>query len=128
MEITVKEYGLFDLITIAGRVDSVEASRLAQTLNAANDRGQYKLVIDMSKLEYMSSAGLRALTSAQRNSQNHDRGEVILAEVPASVREVLEVVGFTDFFTILDSVSSAKEFAANLSQDGATRGSKPSTS
>jgi anti-anti-sigma factor len=127
MEIKVKEYGLFELITIAGRIDSVEAGRLDKTLKETNDRGQYKLVIDMSKLDYMSSAGLRALTTAQRNSK-HMGGEVILAEVPKNVHEVLEVVGFTDFFTILDSVSSAKEFAANLPQDGTPRGSKTSTS
>lgn len=126
MQIAVKEYGLFDLITVSGRVDSVEAARLAQALTEANDRGQYKLVIDMSQLAYMSSAGLRALTTAQRNSKRKG-GEVILAQITENVREVLEVVGFTTFFKIMDDVASAMEFAAQSPSNGnRTGGQSPS--
>ena len=68
MEITVKELEQAELITINGRLDSVEAPRLAQALEAAQQRGKYKIIVDMSQLEYMSSAGFRALGDAQRNS------------------------------------------------------------
>ena len=114
MEITVKEFKHIELITIKGRVDSVEASRFSQALEAANHRGKYKIVVDMSQLEYMSSAGFRALAAAQRNSRHHNRGEVVLAQVPDLIREALEVVGFTEYFNIMDDVSSALEFVANL--------------
>jgi anti-anti-sigma factor len=79
MEITTKGYEPIELITITGRVDSVEAARFAKALQAAQDHGKYKIVIDMRQLEYMSSAGFRALGNAQRNSKRHNRGEVILA-------------------------------------------------
>lgn len=114
MEITVKEIKQIELITIQGRVDSVEASHLEQALQAASHRGKYKLVIDMSQLEYMSSAGFRALAGAQRNSKRHKDGEVVLAQVPNHIRQVLEIVGFAEYFNIFDNVTSALEFAANL--------------
>jgi len=114
MEITVNEIEQTELITIQGRVDSIEASELVQVLGAANQRGRYKLVVDMSQLEYLSSAGFRALAAAQRNSRRHKDGEVVLAQVPAHVREALEIVGFAHYFHIFDDVTSALEFAANL--------------
>ena len=127
MEITVKEFKQTELITVKGRMDSVEASRLVQALEAANARGTYKLVVDMSQLEYMSSAGFRALGDAQRNGKRHNRGEVVLAQVPDNIREALELVGFTEYFKIINDVSSALEFVANLpAGDSTTNAPLPS--
>ena len=82
MEITTQEFKHCDLITIKGRVDSSTAPQVAQALEAANESGKYKLVVDISALEYMSSAGFRALLGAQRNSKKYNRGEVVLVNVP----------------------------------------------
>jgi len=120
MEITFKEFKRTELITIKGRVDSVEAPQFAEALEAANRRGNYRIVVDMSELEYISSAGFRALSDAQRNSKRHDRGEVMLAQVPDRVREALDLVGFAEYFNIFDTVSSALEFAANLQANDPT--------
>jgi len=113
MEVTAKEFGHVELITITGRVDSVEAARLVHALKAAHDQGRYKLVIDMGQVEYMSSAGFRALGDAQRSSRRHPQGEVILTQVPSNIHEALDLVGFTEYFKIIDPVSAALEYAAN---------------
>lgn len=125
MEITVKEFEQTELITIKGRMDSVEASRLVQALEAANTRGRYKLVIDMGQLEYMSSAGFRALAVSQRNSKRHTRGEVVLAQVPSHIREALELVGLAEYFNMFDDVTLALEFAANLQANDSTADAPP---
>jgi anti-sigma B factor antagonist len=117
MEITTKEFNHIEVITIKGRVDSVEAPRLAQALEEAANSGKYKIVIDMSQLEYMSSAGFRALGDAQRSSKRNNRGEVVLAQVPENIREALDLVGFTEYFHLFDNVTSAFEFAENLPAD-----------
>lgn len=122
MEITTKEFQHIELITIKGRVDSVVASKLAEALEAAHQRGKYKIVIDMSQLEYMSSAGFRALGDAQRTGKRLNRGEVVLAQVPENIREALELVGFTEYFKIINDVSSALEFAGNLPASDSTTG------
>lgn len=114
MEITTQEINHIELITVKGRVHSVEAGRLATALESAGRRGQHKIVVDMSEVEYMSSAGFRTLGDAQRNSRRHQRGEVVLAHVPDSIREALELVGFTEFFHIEDSVAAALAFAEKL--------------
>ena len=127
MEITVKEFPSVELISINGRVDSVEAPRLVQVLEAANLRGNYKLVVDMSRLEYMSSAGFRALRNAQVNSKRQDRGEVVLSQVPELVRQALELVGLSEFFTIIDPVSAALDYAENLSAGVSSADAQPAS-
>ena len=114
MEITSQEINHVELITVKGRVDSVEAARLAKALESASRRGKHKIVVDMREVEYMSSAGFRALGDAQRNSRRHQRGEVVLAQVPGPIHEALEIVGFTEYFHIEDSVPAALAFAENL--------------
>ena len=125
MEITVKEFEQTELITIQGRVDSVEASRLELALEAANHRGKYRIVVDMSQVEYMSSAGFRALGGAQRNSKRHNRGEVVLAQVPNLIRGALELIGLAAYFNIFDNVTSALEFVANLPAIDSTTDAPP---
>ena len=107
MEITVQEFKHCDLITIKGRVDSSTAPQMAQALETANESGKYKLVVDMTGLEYMSSAGFRALLAAERNSKKYNRGEVVLVNVPDRIREALELAGFTELFKTFDDTLMA---------------------
>ena len=102
MNITVQEFKHCDMITIDGRVDSSTAPQLAEALESANDGGKYKIVVNMTDLEYMSSAGFRALLAAQRNCKRYNRGEVVLASVPDRIREALELAGFTELFKTFD--------------------------
>ncbi len=107
MEITVQEFKHCDLITVKGRVDSSTAPQLAQALETANENGKYKLVMDLASLEYMSSAGFRALLAAQRNCKKYNRGEVVLVNVPERIREALELAGFNELFKTFDDTLTA---------------------
>lgn len=98
MEITTKEYKHCNLVTVTGRVDSSTAPQFSQALDALIEKGIFKIVIDMGGLEYMSSAGFRALLGAQRECKRFSRGEVHLASVPIRIREALELAGFTELF------------------------------
>ena len=124
MEITTKQINDVELITVRGRVDSVEAHRFEQTLQSAIHHGRYKIVVDMTGLEYMSSPGFRALGDAQRNARRHPPGQVILAQVPAQILEALELVGFTEHFHISGTVSDALVYAANPSMGDTTTGAQ----
>ena len=117
MEIATKEFKHVLLLAVKGRVDSVEAAHLEEALERANRRGNYRLVIDMSQLEYMSSAGFRALAAAKRNSKHHKRGELVLTQVPDGVREALDLVGFTEYFKIIDPPESAVQYIENVPED-----------
>lgn len=107
MEINVNEREHAVVIAIEGRMDSIEAPRFEKALQDAGHHGRYNLVVDMSQLEYMSSAGFRALAAAHRNSQRHNRGDVVLVQVPSLVREALELVGFAGHFNFFEDLDSA---------------------
>ena len=102
MEVTSKQFKHCDLVALKGRVDSATSPKLGEALDAIVAEGRYKIVIDMDALEYMSSAGFRALIAAQRNCKRYNRGEVVLAVVPVRIHEALELAGFTELFKTFD--------------------------
>lgn len=107
MEVTIKQFKHCDLVTVSGRVDSATSPKLSEALEAISEEGRFKIVLDMSSLEYMSSAGFRALIAAQRNCKRLNRGEVVLACVPANINSALELAGFTTLFRIFPDVTTA---------------------
>jgi anti-sigma B factor antagonist len=107
MEVNVKQYKHCVLVTIQGRVDSATAPKLNEVFEDLLNRGRFKIVVDMSNVEYMSSAGFRVLLSAQRACRRYHRGEVVLALVPPRVLEALELAGFTKIFRRFDNLLDA---------------------
>jgi anti-sigma B factor antagonist len=107
MEITTKQYKHCDLLSLQGKVDSYTAPDLTKAIEALNDNGQYKIVLDLGKLDYMSSAGFRALLIGQRNCKRYNRGEIVLAAVPKKILDALELTGFTPLFKMFDDVTAA---------------------
>ena len=111
METVVKEFKHCNVIEVKGRVDSSTAPQLAQVLEKNTESGNFKLVLDMSALEYMSSAGFRTLLASQRTCKRYNRGEVVLASVPERIREALELAGFTELFkTYEDALAAVGSF------------------
>ena len=111
MEITIQEFKHCDLFKVQGRVDSATAPEFSKSLEKANNNGHFKIALDMSELEYMSSAGFRALLATQRNCKRYNRGELVLVSVPERIRESLELAGFTELFkTFDDSVEAVGSF------------------
>ena len=107
MEITTQELKHCDLIKVTGRVDSSTAPAFSKALDKANEAGYFKIAIDMSELEYMSSAGFRALLASQRSCKRFNRGELVLVAVPERIREALELAGFTELFKTFDDTITA---------------------
>ena len=107
MQTEIKEFKHCAVIEIKGRVDSSTAPQLTQVLDKVTSDGQFKLVLDMSGLEYMSSAGFRSLLATQRTCKRYNRGEVVLACVTDRIREALELAGFTELFKSYDDVLAA---------------------
>jgi anti-sigma B factor antagonist len=111
MEITTKEFKHCDMIMIKGRVDSATAPQFSQALESIASTGRFKIVVDMGNLEYMSSAGFRALLATQRTCKRYNRGEIVLAAVPDRIREALELAGFTELFkTFKDPLAAVGNF------------------
>jgi anti-sigma B factor antagonist len=111
MEISTKQFKSCDMVVVSGRIDSSTAPQLTEAFEAITGNGRYKIVLDMSNLEYMSSAGFRALISAQRVCRRYNRGEIVLAAVTERIQEALELAGFTELFkTFADPVEAVGNF------------------
>ncbi len=107
MEIMTKRFKHCDVLSIKGRVDSYTAPKLNEAFQAVNADDRFKIVLDMGGLEYMSSAGFRALLVAQRTCKRYNRGELVLASVPKRIYEALALTGFTPLFKVFDDLTSA---------------------
>lgn len=95
MEINKQKNGSSLVIALKGRLDTLTAPQLEKEL--ALD-GVTSLVFDMTELEYISSAGLRVMLTAQKTMML--QGEMALEHVIPVVREVFEMTGLAAFFTI----------------------------
>ena len=82
---------------LTGRLDTTTAPELEKELKASLD-GVTTLVIDMTALDYISSAGLRVLLSAQKTMNK--QGEMKVVHVGDTIMEIFEVTGFSDILTI----------------------------
>ena len=84
-------------LALEGRLDTTTAPELESVVK--NDiNGISSLIVDMTKLEYISSAGLRVLLSAQKvmNSQ----GSMVIKNASDDIKEIFDVTGFTDILNI----------------------------
>jgi anti-sigma B factor antagonist len=97
MTIEIKRTAEVTTIEIVGRLDTTTAPELDKTING--DIADVKnLVLNFKGLEYISSAGLRVLLSAQKKMQKI--GSMKLINVCEEVMEVFEMTGFSDILTI----------------------------
>ncbi|MDA0242660.1 MAG: STAS domain-containing protein [Chloroflexi bacterium] len=103
---SVESYKRVDVVEIVGRIDSNNAPELDTLLSELLDRGRYQLVLDLSAVSYMSSAGLRALVGTLRTCKKNG-GDVRLVNISARVEEVLDLAGLTSLFERFDDQVSA---------------------
>ena len=97
MMIEIKRNAENTIVELVGRLDTTTAPSLEKTLN--EDMGETKnLILDFKGLEYISSAGLRVLLSAQKRMQKI--GSMKVTNVCEEVMEVFEITGFADILTI----------------------------
>ena len=85
------------VVKLAGRLDTVTAPELETALKDILP-GITELVLDLETLEYVSSAGLRVLLSAQKTMNL--QGEMKVCNVNETIMEIFEVTGFSDILTI----------------------------
>ena len=84
-------------LTLAGRLDTTTAPQLETELKRSIG-GIESLVMDFATLEYLSSAGLRVLLSAQKVMNK--QGKMVIRNVNETISEVFEITGFSDILTI----------------------------
>ena len=111
MEISEQHAGKITIVEIKGRLDSNMARPFAERLTSLINAGHVRLVVDFKHIEYITSAGFRALLVADQLAKRIN-GTVALCSLPDDVRRLFEIGGFTDLFPIY---ATREEAVAKLS-------------
>jgi anti-sigma B factor antagonist len=105
VDIEVQDLKRVELVKVSGRIDSSNAAQFDSVLKEVVGR-KHNVVLEMGGIEYISSAGLRAMIALLRECKKH-KGDVRLATPSERVVEVLALAGLDSLFTVYDSEASA---------------------
>lgn len=94
------------VIRVAGRLDSVTCSELEDKTLRTIGAGQHNLILDLSEVPFISSAGLRVILVATKKV--HGQGKLVLCGLKAQVREIIEMAGFHNIIKVYDDLEGAK--------------------
>src|SRR5579864_1626821 len=106
MELAEEQAGNVRIVRVAGRLDSSAAQPAEDSFGRVLQGGPPHLAIDMAKLEYISSAGLRVLLVVAKKVQQA-KGKVVLFGLVPHVREVFSISGFDQIFAIESDAAAA---------------------
>jgi anti-anti-sigma factor len=108
MKVETRKENDVAVAAVVGRMDALTTSDVERTLMSLLDEGEVKLLIDLDRLDYISSAGLRTLLSTAKRMKERS-GIMAFANLKGHAKEVFEISGFYSLFTVYDSVESALE-------------------
>ena len=106
MNIEIQAQGDAIVAAVHGRVDTLTAPAFEKDLAGALSGQEKLLVLDLSGLEYISSAGLRVILSAAKIMKAKG-GEIRLAATAGSVKKVFQISGFFSMFKSFETMSDA---------------------
>lgn len=93
------------IISIEGSIDSKTAGDLqSQIMGKVSETNN--VLLDLTKVDYVSSAGLRVLLMIYRQIKTRN-GKVILVGVSEEIKDVMSMTGFINFFEIVDNIDNA---------------------
>jgi anti-sigma B factor antagonist len=98
------------LVRVAGLIDTNTASRVGMALHKLVSESHYRIVFDLSKVEYISSAGWGIFIGEIRQIR-HQGGDLKLAALVPEVEEIFKVL---EFDSILKAYSSVEEAVADF--------------
>jgi anti-sigma B factor antagonist len=104
MQIEIQTKDSVTVVTIEGSIDgktAPEAQAKITPLLQPNSR----VILDMSKVDYMSSAGLRTLLLVYRQSTGQS-AKIVLVGISEEVKDVMTMTGFVKFFTLCDTLDA----------------------
>jgi anti-sigma B factor antagonist len=108
MNVTINNLEEITVVEVSGDIDSKTAPEFERNAKLATEQSQ-KIAIDLTNVEFMSSAGLRVLLMVYRNIKGQN-GKVVLVGVSEDIQDVMSTTGFINFFTIVEKQDEAFAF------------------
>lgn len=106
MEIHDRQVGNVTVIALKGSIDAMTAPKITEFIQGQVAKGNIKLVADLEGVDYTSSAGLRVLLGAIKDTRSQG-GDLRLVGVQPDVLKVLSLSGFTNILKMFDNVDAA---------------------
>ena len=106
MEIRDRQVDGITVLILIGSIDAMTAPKITEYIHALVTKGNIKLVADFSGVDYTSSAGLRVLLGAIKETRA-ESGDMRLTGVQPDVYKVLNLSGFTNILKLFDDLDSA---------------------
>ena len=106
MRLEEETAGSVTVVEIAGRLDGFSAPDLESRVKEIIERGDVQLLLDCEKMEYISSAGLRAVIVGAKGCQQRN-GKLALCSLQPECKSVFEVSGFMQILDCYDTRDSA---------------------
>ena len=111
MDLLEEKVGGVTVVAVKGRIDSTTSPTLGEQLTASLAAPKVRVVLDLSRLEYISSAGFRILLLAAKRADEAE-SRLVLCGISGKVRQLFDLGGFLDLFTIVgsrdDGISAAQ--------------------
>ena len=98
--------GVLALVPV-GRIDSSNASDFERLVNNHIDDGEANLIVDFSRLSFISSSGMRVLLIAAKSVRGHTGGKLVLCGMRDSIREIFSISGFDAIIPVVRTRADA---------------------
>ena len=106
MNIKQSKAGEVNIVEVEGRLDTTNYAQLEHHLSSLTDNNEIMILMDMGKLEYISSSGLRILLMFLKKIKAAD-GRFMLCSLSPDIREIFEISGFINIFEIFEDQDAA---------------------
>jgi anti-sigma B factor antagonist len=94
------------LLTVRGFLDAHTFEQLEKTIDGLFETGTYRIIVDLSALDYISSAGAGVFIGAVGKAQEND-GNIVLMKPTPNVKEVFDLLGLSQIFTFKNTREEA---------------------
>lgn len=106
MELVTEKQGIVVVVKVKGRMDALTAPDFEKKCLFWLQQGESKLAVDLGELEYLSSAGVRAILIVARKFKSVD-GSICFCRVKKMVKNVFLLSGLTSMFPVYESLEEA---------------------
>jgi len=106
MEITERRTADIVTLSLSGKLDTTTAKTFEEKILAKIESGDRRFIIDLARLDYISSSGLRVFVFAAKRLAN-ENGKIVLCSLKDPVREVFDIAGFSSIFPVYGSHDEA---------------------
>lgn len=106
MQMTYSDFDGIGVVGIVGRLDTTTYSDLETYLNSLYSKGVNQLVLDCTRMDYVSSSGLRVFLLALKRLKATG-GSLVICGLQPTIHNVFEISGFLSIFNIKDNCDQA---------------------